>query len=80
MTQVVEQVQPDLVEDDKFEPVHLVCCDPDIAICGEPVPDETTDWVADWAEDEDCVMCAYMCDNGLPCSIPGCPGGDRDDA
>lgn len=69
MTQAVDLVQPDLVEDDDDE-VHLTCCDDNVAMCGLNL--EQHDWIWDSGEDDDCVMCAYVCDNNLPCPVPGC--------
>ena len=71
MTQAVDLVQPDLVEDED-EPVHLYCCDVNIAMCGLNL--EAHDFVFDSVAEEDCVMCAYVSDNGLPCPVPGCTG------
>lgn len=72
MTQVVDEVQPDLVEEDNDEPIHLVCCDENVAMCGLSLQDH--EWITDQSEDKDCVMCAYVSDNGLKCPVPGCPG------
>lgn len=60
-----------------FDPVHITCCDNDIALCGEPVA--THEWVADWDPGEDCAMCIYVIDQHLPCTVPGCTGGCRHD-
>lgn len=71
MIQTIDLVQPDLVDGDN-DPIHLTCCSGDVALCGENLEDH--EWVWDTSEDQDCVMCAYICDNDLPCPVPGCTG------
>lgn len=60
----------------EFEPVHLVCCDDYVALCGEPVLHD--DWVdedAPW--DDTCAMCVCVSDTHRPCTVPTCIGGTR---
>ncbi|WFE41920.1 hypothetical protein [Micromonospora sp. WMMD998] len=51
-------------------PVHVVCCDPNEALCGTNVsallgvPDDV---------EPTCVLCALAYANGLPCANPECP-------
>jgi hypothetical protein len=56
------------------EPDHLYCCDPDIAMCGVDVSDATE--VGPDIDGPLCKLCAYVCDEGLPCPA-GCPGGGQ---
>lgn len=58
-------------DDDGVE--HLVCCDDDIALCGLYVPTEQYPWHPD--EETTCPLCRWAEDEGLPCTIAGCPGG-----
>jgi hypothetical protein len=60
--------------------VHVVCCNPDLALCGSDVtgtplagPGEILD------EDNVCPVCLIACDNQLGCSAPGCPERERAD-
>lgn len=51
---------------------HLYCCDPDTALCGTDISDNTE---ADF-EHPDCVVCADLEVTDVSCS-PNCPfGGD----
>lgn len=52
--------------------VHIVCCDPNKAVCGAVV----TKAVPDGTE-VDCRLCALADDNDLPCSHPECWGADE---
>lgn len=72
MTQTIDEVQPDLVEDDEYDPIHLTCCSGDVALCGLDITEH--DWVFASHDSDDCVMCAYVWDNDLPCPVPGCTG------
>jgi hypothetical protein len=49
--------------------VHVVCCDPDLAVCGSDrtglpfLPDDAP---------VDCPLCALVDADNLPCDAPGC--------
>jgi hypothetical protein len=56
------------------DPIHLFCCDEDIAMCGAGLKGEEKQ-----ERDDDtpvCPLCALVEDEGLPCPVPGCPGDD----
>ena len=58
------------------DPIHLFCCDEDIAMCGANLKEED-----EQERDDDtpvCPMCALVEDEGLPCPVPGCPGDDEE--
>jgi hypothetical protein len=48
--------------------IHTVCCDPDLAMCGEDVTG--ADWV--YNPDRDCALCKIVEVSGLPCPVTGC--------
>jgi hypothetical protein len=53
---------------------HYVCCDPDLALCGENVED------AGWCPGDHlptCVTCRAVEDCGMPCQVAGCDPGRR---
>ena len=50
--------------------IHLVCCDDTLALCGVRTLAEWTDLGPD---DPHCPLCALLWDEGLPCSVAGCP-------
>ena len=52
------------------ESVHVVCCNPDLGMCGTPVPGD--DWVVPTTP-VDCKLCAIAEDENLPCGDPECP-------
>lgn len=54
---------------------HLVCCHDDIAMCGTDVSGEN--WVDEEDPADNCKLCAYIDDEGLPCPLPDCTGGDQ---
>jgi hypothetical protein len=57
------------------DPIHLFCCDEDIAMCGADLTDQDVQ-----ERDDDtpvCPMCALVEDEGLPCPVPECPGDDK---
>lgn len=54
--------------------VHVVCCDPDMALCGTPVPGGN--WVA-VTTPTDCPLCALAED--MPCGNPDCPDRETDE-
>lgn len=62
------QVDQQLATDD--DTVHLVCCDPDVALCGDVVSNHG--WTATDTE-TDCYLCAVAEANDLPCGDPNCP-------
>jgi hypothetical protein len=78
MTELIMAILPDLDDtstgDD--DPEHYICCDPDVAMCGISVAGQ--EWV-DGQPDRTCRLCLYVDDEGLPCPVPGCPGGTRSD-
>jgi hypothetical protein len=47
--------------------VHLYCCDPDLALCGEDLTDHD-----DNAEGPECPPCAVIDVVDQPCPVPGC--------
>lgn len=52
------------------DPVHLFCCDKNIAMCGADLSDED-----EQERDDDtliCPLCVLIEDEGLPCPVPGC--------
>jgi hypothetical protein len=55
------------VEDDETLD-HLVCCDPDRALCGADV--SGYEWAEDVEEPEDCVVCIDL--RPRPCGKPFC--------
>lgn len=60
-------------DDDNEDPVHLFCCDENIAMCGVDLTDH--DFVPDDAPDEDtCRLCVIVEQNGWACPVPGCEG------
>jgi hypothetical protein len=57
----------DEVYDDQGD-VHLYCCRPDVALCGEDLADgEDTD-----GEPADCIRCEVVAEAGVPCGAPFC--------
>jgi hypothetical protein len=83
MVQSASQLLPDPVAEESEEydeGVHLTCnCRPPretyLALCGAEVDGEDV-CDSDDASD-DCVMCAYVEDNNLPCPLPNCHYGKR---
>ena len=47
---------------------HLVCCDDDVAICGEDVRGEC--WVGN--DEPECAVCRRMALAGASCPVFGC--------
>lgn len=64
LTAVDEQAAP------VDRPVHVVCCDPNEALCGTNVAG--LDAMPDDAE-VTCQLCALAYANDLPCANPRCP-------
>ena len=68
MTTAHATVNPVAVPTDR--PVHVVCCDPNEALCGANVaalqvmPDDV---------ELTCPLCAIAYAEGLPCANPSCP-------
>ena len=58
------------VADVADRPVHVVCCDPDTAVCGANVSGQ--DWVPNSTETT-CRLCALVEAEDLPCGM--CRGG-----
>lgn len=58
---------------------HLVCCDANLALCGEALTGG-----ANYTEDDEtptCLLCSIIDDSSQPCGAPGCEvGGDDPDA
>lgn len=50
---------------------HLVCCDPNTALCGLDVTD--LGWT-DMPEQNDCPLCVVVDDTNTYCTHPACPG------
>lgn len=65
-----EAPAPARLDPDSDDIVHLTCCSPDVAMCGEDV--EGDKWVADEDDTPECLFCVFVCDNDLPCTVPGC--------
>lgn len=53
---------------------HIVCCDDDIAICGQDVSQHA--W-SDGKGTAQCQTCRRMERDGEPCPVPGCDPKDR---
>jgi hypothetical protein len=52
------------------QPVHVVCCDPNEALCGTNVSSHRD---VPAATETTCVLCALAEANHLPCANPSCP-------
>lgn len=52
---------------------HLVCCDPDTAICGADVSDLPPPREGIPAGAELCELCLIAVENGLGCTSADCP-------
>lgn len=50
---------------------HVTCYDDDTAMCGFSVAGQR--WVDD-SEETTCPICAWLDEEDLACTIPGCPG------
>ena len=69
-TQVAPVAAVDEVTVAPDRPVHVVCCDPNEALCGTDVS------ALNVAPDEDevtCPLCAIAYEEDLPCANPRCP-------
>lgn len=64
---------PQLVESDTDDyEAHLFCCDPDVSLCGLPIPDEDGwEYNAHLRDEETCELCLRVADE--PCDNPKCP-------
>ncbi len=68
MIDLLERPVADTAESDEAL-VHLLCCTPDVALCGKDVSDEP--FVEDSPDDDVCVDCQLREALG-----PGCPACD----
>lgn len=68
-------VEPVIEEDDDDDSIHLVCCDVDLALCGEHVPGDDFGTGVDRGEMStvNCSVCSNRNRLGLPCDYPDCP-------
>ena len=69
------QTVPAPVDADDRE-VHIVCCNPNQAVCGADVSD-ADGWLPDVADDVTCLLCAIADAEDLPCGDPECWGADE---
>ncbi|MEW2442818.1 hypothetical protein [Micromonospora marina] len=69
MSAPLTEPAPEVVAADR--PVHVVCCDPNEALCGTNVAG--LDAMPDDAE-VTCQLCALAYANDLPCANPRCAG------
>lgn len=53
------------------DPIHAVCCDPDLALCGEDLTGADT--VPTLPLDEACPTCLIADQINGPCASPTCP-------
>jgi hypothetical protein len=60
---------------------HIVCCRPDISLCGKQVGHETLRYSPEPAKDAQnpCPECWNKAADNARCPEPGCPGNDRPD-
>ena len=66
MTAPHATVNPVAVPTDR--PVHVVCCDPNEALCGASVRQDVPD-----AAEVTCRLCSIAYEEDLPCANPRCP-------
>ena len=73
MTTLLDDRPVTTTGDDDPDIDHIVCCSENAAMCGLDVTEHP------WSEDEtkpECPLCAYLWDEGLPCPVAGCTGGE----
>lgn len=49
---------------------HLVCCDDDVAMCGEDLAGVA--WDLTCRPELDCALCVLVAAEGMPCPAAGC--------
>lgn len=52
--------------------IHVACCNPDLALCGEDLSASIW-WTGGITDEEMCTVCELAALNGFGCSAPGCP-------
>lgn len=71
VTDLLERPVDDLCRADTDGPVHLFCCDDDVAMCGADVSGETE--VTGTPEEDCCEVCVNKQRLDLPCPDLECP-------
>jgi hypothetical protein len=62
--------EPEVLAEDGDQDIHIYCCNPDRALCGERLNGPLV--VDDEDSDDDCIVCHSLAEMDVPCGALFC--------